>query len=271
MTEIFFSKKKFFIFLFSAQLLLSAVYSETINFSADSMTGIAGSDTGTTTLSGNAYILTDTMEIHADEITLSGKDYRYISASGNVKGHNSKSLLDFTCTTMKYDRQTKIVLLKDGVHLIDEKNEVTADAEIIEYNQDTDVAVMSIQVNLIQKDNNCTASYAIYKKNEQLLDLSGNPKITQGDDTFRAQTITLNLNTNEIELDGRVKGSVVSKNDDNTQNNAADSKTEEKETLPAETEKEEKETLPKEPKDEPDEKSVSKSEDEAKDSPSKSE
>lgn len=256
----YFFHKKFFIFLFSAQLLLNTAYSETITFSAESMSGIAGSNTGTTTLAGNAYILTDTMEIHADEITLSGKDYRYISASGNVKGHNSKSLLDFTCTTMKYDRQTKIVLLKDGVHLIDEKNEVTADAEIIEYNQDTDVAVMSIQVNLIQKDNNCSASYAIYKKNEQLLDLSGNPKITQGDDTFRAQTITLNLNTNEIELDGRVKGSVVSKNDDNSQDNVSDSKAEEKEKKPTETEKE---TLPKEPKDEPDEKSVGKSEDKA--------
>ena len=39
--------------------------------------------------------------------------------------------------------------------------------------------------------------------------MSGNARITQGEDTFRAQQITLNLDTQEISLDGRVKGSVV--------------------------------------------------------------
>ena len=36
-----------------------------------------------------------------------------------------------------------------------------------------------------------------------------NARITQGEDTFRAQQIALNLDTQEITLDGRVKGSVV--------------------------------------------------------------
>ena len=68
---------------------------------------------------------------------------------------------------------------------------------------------MQIQVNLTQKDNKCTAAHAIYRKKEQMLEMSGNPNITQGTDTFRAQNITLNLETQEITLDGRVKGSVT--------------------------------------------------------------
>lgn len=198
-----------------ASLILTAPLSaEKISFSAESMSGTAGSSTGVTTLSGNAYILTDTMEIKADEIELSGQDYRYIKAQGNISGHNIQSELDFTCNTMRYDRQTKVAYLEDNVHLVDEKNSVTADAESIQYDQNTDIAVMSIQVNIIQKDNHCTAAYAIYNKPEQTLDLSGNPKITQGEDTFRAQTITLNLETNQITLDGRVKGSVTSKSEE---------------------------------------------------------
>ncbi|MBO4403998.1 MAG: organic solvent tolerance protein OstA [Treponema sp.] len=195
----------------SAFFLLSPLAAEKISFSAESMSGTAGSSTSTTSLKGSAYILTDSMEIHADEITLSGKDYRIITAEGNISGRNLQSELSFTCSSMKYDRQTKIAVLENSVHLIDEKNSVTADAEIIEYNQDTDIAVMSVQVSLVQKDNHCTASYAVYKKTEQMLELTGNPRITQGEDTFRAQNITLNLETNEITLDGRVKGSVVSK------------------------------------------------------------
>ena len=39
--------------------------------------------------------------------------------------------------------------------------------------------------------------------------MSGNPKIVQGKDTFRAQEITLNLESQEITLDGRVRGTVT--------------------------------------------------------------
>ena len=42
-----------------------------------------------------------------------------------------------------------------------------------------------------------------------MLEMSGNPKIVQGTDTFRAQEITLNLDTQEITLDGRVSGTVT--------------------------------------------------------------
>jgi lipopolysaccharide export system protein LptA len=38
--------------------------------------------------------------------------------------------------------------------------------------------------------------------------MKGNSKIVQNDDTFRAQNITLNLDTQEIFLEERVKGSV---------------------------------------------------------------
>ena len=38
--------------------------------------------------------------------------------------------------------------------------------------------------------------------------MSGNPKIIQGQDSFRAQEITLNLESQEITLDGRVRGTV---------------------------------------------------------------
>lgn len=188
---------------------LPSAFCEKIIFSANSMSGTVGDKSDSTTLSGEAYVLTESMEISADKITMSGKDFRFIEAEGSIIGKNMESELEFTCNRLKYDRETKIANLSDTVNLTDVKNNVTAKAQLIEYNQNTDIAVMQIDIELKQKDNTCTGVYAVYRKNDQMLELSGNAQIKQGADTFRAQEITLNLTSQEITLDGRVKGSIV--------------------------------------------------------------
>ena len=189
-------------------LVPAMIFCEEITFTADFMSGTAGSKTDTTTLEGNATVQTSSMNISADAIELSGEDFRFITATGTVSGSITESQMDFTCGKLKYDRQTKVAQLENAVHLVDVANEVTADAQIIEYNQNSETAVMQIEITLTQKDNVCTSAFAIYKKSEQKLEMSGNPKIQQGTDSFRAQEITLNLETQEITLDGRVKGTV---------------------------------------------------------------
>ncbi len=196
----------FLIMLFTAVIPLTA---EKIIFSANRMTGQAGNSNTTTTLSGNAYIKTESMEIEADEVELSGDNYRFIKASGHISGKNTKSNMDFTCDALEYDRTTKIAMLKGNVKLDDKDNEVKAEAQIIEYNQDTEVAILQIQINLTQKDNVCNGSYAVYYKTTQLLELSGNAQVKQKEDIFRAQNITLDMNTQDITLDGNVKGKVT--------------------------------------------------------------
>ncbi len=200
--------KKFFSLTLSVFLFCSLVYAEKITFSAGTMSGQAGSKNTTTKLSGNAYILTETMEISSDSIELSGEDYRYIKADGNVVGKNLKTNMEFTCANLEYDRESKVASLKGSVKLEDKDNDVKASAQMIEYNQETNIAVLQIGINLTQKDNVCTAAYAVYQKDQQMLELSGNAQIKQNDDTFRAQHITLDMDTQEITLDGNVKGSV---------------------------------------------------------------
>ena len=200
---------KKYLLLFTLAITPALTSAEKISFSADSMSGTVGDKSDSTTLSGEAYVLTDTMEITADVINMSGKDFRYIEATGSIKGKNMESEMEFTCGRMKYDRETKIAQLIDNVSLTDTKNEVTAKAQLIEYNQETDIAVMHIDIELKQKDNTCTGAYAVYRKKSQMLELSGNAQIQQGNDTFRAQEITLDLVSQEITLDGRVKGSII--------------------------------------------------------------
>lgn len=208
-------KKIIFLFIFSS----TSLFAEHITFSADSMSGSAKKNATTTVLQGNAQITTEEMEIFADKIELSGEDYKNIRAEGKVKGKNTKSGMEFTCAEMEYDRTSKLAVLTGDVDLKDTENDVTAKAQVISYNSETDIAIMQIGINLVQKDNVCSASYAVYYKKTQMLNLSGNAKIKQKEDTFRAQQITLNMETEEITLDGRVKGTVSEKESGNEAEN----------------------------------------------------
>ena len=190
-------------------LTVNFVFSEKIVFSANSMTGKSGDSNTTTRLNGNAYIKAETMEIQADSVVLSGDEYRYITATGSVHGKNMETNMDFVCEELSYDRITKIAELKGDVDLTDNDNDVRAKAQIIIYDQDKDVAILQAKINLTQKDNVCSGSYAVYYKKDQILELSGNAQIKQNDDTFRAQQITLDMDTQDITLGGNVKGTVV--------------------------------------------------------------
>lgn len=208
-----------FLILFS----LNFIFAEKILFSANNMTGKSGDSNTTTTLSGNGYIKTNSMEIQAEYIELSGEDYRYIKSSGSVRGKNLETNMDFTCDSLEYDRQTKIAKLSGNVELIDNDNDVKAKAQIISYDQNTDIAVLQVKITLTQKDNVCSGSYAVYYKKDQLLELSGNAQIKQKEDLFRAQHITLNMDTQDINLGGNVKGTVTdTKTKDEPVNNEAE-------------------------------------------------
>ena len=214
--------------LFAISFIQINLYSENISFSANSMKGTVGNNSDTTELIGDAFVLTEKMEISANSIKMSGKDFRYIEAQGFVKGKNLQSKMEFSCDKLKYDRETKIAELKDNVSLTDTQNDVSAKAQMIEYNQDSEIAIMQIDVELKQKDNTCTGAYAIYRKTDKMLELSGNAQIKQKSDTFRAQEISLNMDTQEISLDGRVKGSITDerKSEDTTSEENTSSKTE---------------------------------------------
>ena len=203
--------------LFSAIIIFTVysyacmpLFSEQIIFNADKMTGTAGNNNDTTTLQGNAFVQTQNMEIRADRITLSGTDFRLIKAEGKKKKKNTENQTEFSCGKLSFDRETEVTLLQDNVKLEDKENEVSASSQLLEYRQKTQTAIFQINVKLTQKDNVCTGAYAVYHKNEQLLEISGSPKIVQGKDTFNAQQITLDMNTQEISMSGRVHGSVTS-------------------------------------------------------------
>lgn len=182
---------------------------EIIEFSAKKMSGSMKQNQDYTTLSGGATIKTASMEIQADTIELYGTDFRFIKAEGSVRGVQQEEGLEFTCTTMEYDREEKIALFSGNVVLQDKENEVVAKAQRIEYRELSAIAIMQVAVELTKDESLCTCAFALYRKDEKLLEMTGNPQVVQGNDSFRAQEIVFNLDTEEITLEGGVKGKVT--------------------------------------------------------------
>lgn len=205
------TSKAFCGFIFSLVLLFGinfACFAENITFNADSMKGVMTDKKSSTVLEGNTWIKTSKIELKADRIELSGENYENILAFGNVQGSYVESNLKFTCENLSFNQNTGIVLLKDSVTLEDPENNVTAKAKTIEYNQKTDVAILQLNVELTQNNSICTGTLGIYNKGTQKLELTGQPKIVRNKDIFTAQEIVLNLKTEEITLDGKVRGTV---------------------------------------------------------------
>jgi len=221
-----FSKKTahFLVSFFAIFFFAASAFAEKISFSARTMSGRAGSKEDTTELSGNASVVTESIEVKADSIQLSGKEFRYVSASGKISGIHKESNLEFSADNLKYDREMKVVTLSGNVSLTDIDNDVKAAAQIIEYNSETDIAVLQIDVRLEQKKNVCTSAYAIYRKKEQMLELNGSAKVVQDDDTFSAQAITFNMDTEEILMEGNVRGSVTDDGKKDSQEKNSDEK-----------------------------------------------
>lgn len=205
-------------------LVSTALTAETIQFKADSMTGNTGSGQEATVLSGRAWIQTDDIEINAEQIELTGSEYDKIVATGNVSGVNTSAGTAFSADRLTYDRKTDIIRFEGNVTLTDTENDVTASAYLIEFNQKTQSAILQMNVRLVRKDSVCTSALATWRKEEKMLEMTGSPKIVQKDDTFTAQEIIFNLDTEEITLDGKVRGSVTDDSDkDKTSDSQGDS------------------------------------------------
>ena len=209
-------KNKFYfgIIFFACFMFLFPCFAEEITFSADRMIGSTGEKSNYSRLEGNAFIQTESMELRADELVLSGDDFRFITGRGKIVGKSSESNFDFECEQLEYDRETKIVVMRGNVSLVDTENDAKSTAQLIEFNQNTEIANMQISIKLMQKKNTCTGASAIYNKKEQTLRLTGSPQIQKDKDLFKANEIFMNLDTEEITLDGKVRGSVTENNDD---------------------------------------------------------
>lgn len=140
-----------------------------------------------------------------------------ITAAGHVKIVQKNRVV--TAGKAFYDRAKGTVTLTESPHVREDQNRLEADTIVIylvgkgsgESNGSGGLKSISAvgHVKMIQKDQSATAGKAIYDHVKQTVTLSDSPRLKQGGNTLGAETITVNLRTNQAELQGGKDGGIT--------------------------------------------------------------
>jgi lipopolysaccharide export system protein LptA len=185
------------------------ITADTFSFRADRMSGSKALGRESTILIGNAEVRSDNLLLRADRIEIQGDDNQFILCIGNVWGHEEDKNILFLTDKLRYDRKLKIAWLEGNSSLEDRENEIVARGRFLEYDDKNEIAVFQISVRLFKDDMVCRSEYAIYHRQEKLLDLSGFPIVFKNEDEFRADKIRVDLDTDDVIMEGSVSGTIM--------------------------------------------------------------
>jgi len=197
------------IFIITLLLLPVSLFADTFSFKASKMSGSRALGRETTILIGNAEVRSDSLLLRADRIEIQGKDNQFIECIGNVWGHEEDKNILFNADRLRYDRKLKIANLEGNSTLEDRQNRIVTRARFIEYNDKSENAVFQISVRLFKDDMVCRSEYAVYNRLDKLLDLTGFPVVFKKDDEFSADKIRVDLDTDDVIMEGSISGTIM--------------------------------------------------------------
>jgi lipopolysaccharide export system protein LptA len=183
---------------------------ESFSFSADSVQSVMAEGKERTVLSGRAHVRSGSLDIRADRIEITGKDSNFLECTGGVLAVDDKRGIKIDTPLLRYDRKKKFSHMEGPSVLEDRKNKVVLKALWIENDGETDLTVAQVNVRILKEDLACRAEYAIYRRADKSLELTGAPSAYKKGDEYRATRILVNTDTEEIELEGEVQGSIKS-------------------------------------------------------------
>ncbi|MCL2558371.1 MAG: hypothetical protein FWE09_07820 [Treponema sp.] len=185
-----------------------ATAQDTFTFRADRMSGTRALGAEVTVLAGNAEVSTGSIRLNANRIEISGDNNRFIDAIGDVRGDDEGRGITFRADRVRYDRELGIARLEGSAALEDRENEVVVMGQFIEFDEESDIVVIQIAARIFQEDTITRSEHAVFRREERILDLSGFPVVFRGDDEFRADRIRVDLDTNDVTMEGSVAGTI---------------------------------------------------------------
>ncbi|MDR2632259.1 MAG: hypothetical protein LBC51_01365 [Treponema sp.] len=189
-------------------ICLAPMHGDIFTFKANRMNGSRASGKELTVLTGNAEVRSDNLLLRANRIEIHGDNNQFVDCTGEVWGKEEAKDIYFQTDRLRYDRKLKIARLEGNATLEDKKNKIVAKGRFIEYDDQAEVTVFQIGVRLFKDTMVCRSEYAVYRRTEKLLDLSGFPVVFKKNDEFRADRIRVDLDTDDVTMEGTVSGSI---------------------------------------------------------------
>lgn len=194
----------------------ASLYANDLQFSADHMTTVLAKGKEHTILSGHAKITNNGTVITANQIELYGPNFRYAQCSGNVDVVDPKRGITLKAQNLFYDRTEDLSRVEGYAQMQDTKNQLVVKGGFLENRGNEEVTIIQIGVRILKvadkQEMACRSEYARYNRKSDSLLLSGNPVVFWKGDEYRASQISINLKTDEINLEGEVSGKITSQN-----------------------------------------------------------
>lgn len=200
--------------LFLLIIIISEIFSEGLIFGSDQSESSFAEHNKRSTLIGNAYVITENLDISADKIELYGSDYRFANSTGNVVIHNTKENFIITSENLLYDNDKKEATVTGSATLKDVDNDMIIKGEYIKSFEETSVTLIQIRVRIINEDLVCRSEFAEFNSKTNKLILTGNPIVYKGEDLFEASIISIDLDNNNIIMEGKVQGKISQEESD---------------------------------------------------------
>jgi len=197
-------------------ILPASLFSENFNFSSDKTSISLAKGSEQTNLTGHAKIISDNTTINADYIELFGEDFQYALCKGNILVIDKNQGIQINTEKLFYDRKSEIMTINSYAEMIDQKNEIVVKGSYFENRGKDNITIIQIGVRIFkagEKDSMiCRSEYAKYNREKETLDLEGMPIVIWKNDEYRASKITIDLDTNNIDMTGEVSGTIKSDN-----------------------------------------------------------
>ena len=195
-----------------AFLSLSLLFSETISFSGGESVLIMRKGEKSVSLKNEAVVTTGSIHINADEMTLSGDNWKTISAKGDINISDAERGIEINTESIWFDREDEILVISSWFEIDDTKEELYAQAGSLNYDMKNEKLEMGMQVTLFKiaerEVMKYTSESVTYDKASGLLTLKGGASVVWKGDEYRAQIITVDTKYNTITLSGGIKGTI---------------------------------------------------------------
>ena len=163
-------------------------------------------------LSQGALVAVGSIQFEAQRIELIGPNARYIYGEGSVRITDTENNIIINCNEISFDRETEQLIVDGWVEIQDLENEVMASGAYLSYSRSAGIMKLQIAAKLLRHTDSgpmiCRADSIEYDRNAMRLALVGNSEVTWNGDNYRSSVTTINLKTDEITMEGAIKGTV---------------------------------------------------------------
>ena len=190
---------------------------ETINFAGSYTRASLKDGNQAISLSGGAWVKMGNVQIDAESIDIYGEQSRFLSCRGKVILVELAEKITLHSNVLNYDRKTSSLTVNGWAELIDKKNELIAKGAYLRNEQEKKLLLIQINVSIIMATDDdeemyCRTDSALFDSESNTLELTGNAEVLFKGSLYEASRILINLDTNEIIMEGGVSGNIHEKN-----------------------------------------------------------